>query len=672
MIKKEGENVGDSKRWLPSEIEAITLKAMARDPADRYQTMAEFLADIRRYQSGRPVEARPPTLRSRVRKYVKRHWAVLSVATTVALFSLLFSGSLYLQNRKELSHWQLVQQLKFSDRVEEAEWHFFPYSDSGQRGGVREWRIDKGVLTGGSRQFSFARYEPLLNHDIRVEFEAGAAEKTDLCNAGFFLFGETPDSAWCFHLNRNGTGESGIAMPGGDFLFRVADRTKIRFLPVNHITVECIQNGVTFTINGVVAARIRDNLPPLGRTHQQFGFFIGQGNAWFDNVKIYRRAIPATPSPAFVAERFLERGDFEAALEEYRTLLVDFKKTALAPEIRLDIAECLIREGRNIEALAVLAESDSVPGAEEIESQKVYLKGFAQRNLGHQTAADINFRLLAREYAGSGANLSAMTLSAAVFGRAIRSAKLDTAEKLLARFDTLYPRYSDIGDRMASLLLEKFLDAQLPDSAIAVMERHLNVKNLPADMAAEANAALGRAFLAKGLKDRATDVFNRCIIAQAATEGVWNSWLGLAEIYEYDLRYPEARKIYLKIFEECPKTLMLPWIAALKLGELASPDSIKQRTDYFTQTATSTHCFPIPRLIAHYYLDEIDEAGFIAEWNLLLPQDYTYLFRLARKAMFSQDGIIAEANLQQLKECVAPLSWNYIVVSKALNNIRRW
>ena len=45
--------------WLLVEIEAITLKAMAKDMDARYQSMDELRADIVRYQRGEPVIAQP-------------------------------------------------------------------------------------------------------------------------------------------------------------------------------------------------------------------------------------------------------------------------------------------------------------------------------------------------------------------------------------------------------------------------------------------------------------------------------------------------------------------------------------------------------------------------------------------------------------------------------------
>jgi eukaryotic-like serine/threonine-protein kinase len=43
---------------IPWPMDAMILKAMAADPADRYQSVAEFAADLLRFQNGRPIRAK--------------------------------------------------------------------------------------------------------------------------------------------------------------------------------------------------------------------------------------------------------------------------------------------------------------------------------------------------------------------------------------------------------------------------------------------------------------------------------------------------------------------------------------------------------------------------------------------------------------------------------------
>ena len=661
-------------RWLPAEIEAITLRAMAKDPNDRYQSMEDFKADINRYQAGKPVEARPPTLWSRTVIFFRKRWPVLSIAATVVLFSLLVSGIVFFQNRKELSHWEILHTRHFSDRAEIAEWSIAPSVDSAVRTNLHEWKIEKGFLIGASRGRSFSLFDQRINNEVRIEFETGPWEKSDLYNAGIFLFGPTPDSAYRFFINRSGDGSCGIVLPGSDFLLQSGDKPVIRIAAVNHIRVEWIQNTITLAVNGVVAARIPDFLPPLGKSHDHAGFFVEGGSAWFDNVRISRRAVPATPSPTFVAERFRERGDFQAALDEYRTLLVDFKNTERAREIRLHMADCLLRLGLPDEALQLLQEKSGRSADESFESRRLLYSALVQEEVGRLTSADSSYRTLAQQFPGSDANQAAMVSLAVRTGNAIGRSRLDNAEKEIRLFADRYPSRPEIGERLAILLMDRYLQLQLPDSAIAVMERFLG--GGPKENAwrfTAASAALGRAYLARGLVNKAAEILNRCITAPTVSEGVWQAWMELADIYSYDFKYPEARTIYRKVYLECPKTQPFPWQALLRLGEITSPDSVQRRQDHFTAVARGGHPFPLFRLMARYYLNELSDNSFRAEWEpLRSAADYTYLFCFARKALFSKNEPSAAAILQTLKGRVAPQSWDYITASRALNNLKKW
>ena len=74
-------------RDLRRELEWIPLKAMRREPKNRYQTAAAMAEDIRRYLDGLALEAAPRSSAYRLRKYVRRHlvFVLASAAVLVAL-----------------------------------------------------------------------------------------------------------------------------------------------------------------------------------------------------------------------------------------------------------------------------------------------------------------------------------------------------------------------------------------------------------------------------------------------------------------------------------------------------------------------------------------------------------------------------------------------------------
>jgi serine/threonine protein kinase len=71
-------------RAIPAELETIVLKALEKNPADRYATAQEMADDLERFLKDEPIRARRPGLAQRAAKWCKRHRAV-TLAAVVAL-----------------------------------------------------------------------------------------------------------------------------------------------------------------------------------------------------------------------------------------------------------------------------------------------------------------------------------------------------------------------------------------------------------------------------------------------------------------------------------------------------------------------------------------------------------------------------------------------------------
>jgi eukaryotic-like serine/threonine-protein kinase len=72
-------------RRLKGDLDTIVLKALQKQPARRYSTVEQFADDITRHLSGRPVHARPDTVRYRATKFVKRHKRSVAAAAIVVV-----------------------------------------------------------------------------------------------------------------------------------------------------------------------------------------------------------------------------------------------------------------------------------------------------------------------------------------------------------------------------------------------------------------------------------------------------------------------------------------------------------------------------------------------------------------------------------------------------------
>ncbi|MGH7784186.1 MAG: serine/threonine protein kinase, partial [Candidatus Binatia bacterium] len=114
----EGQNTGVPKpigiphsaiRDLEGDLDNIILKALAKEPERRYQSVQEFSEDIRRHLVGLPVTASADTLSYRIGKFVRRHRAGVFVG------GLLF---VTLAAATALTSWQAVVARHERDRAE--------------------------------------------------------------------------------------------------------------------------------------------------------------------------------------------------------------------------------------------------------------------------------------------------------------------------------------------------------------------------------------------------------------------------------------------------------------------------------------------------------------------------------------------------------------------------
>jgi serine/threonine protein kinase/tetratricopeptide (TPR) repeat protein len=72
------------RRTLRGDLETIVGKALKKNPAERYTSVAEFADDLRRYVGHEPIHARPDTVRYRTRKFVRRHRRMIGAAAVAA------------------------------------------------------------------------------------------------------------------------------------------------------------------------------------------------------------------------------------------------------------------------------------------------------------------------------------------------------------------------------------------------------------------------------------------------------------------------------------------------------------------------------------------------------------------------------------------------------------
>src|SRR5580692_8285109 len=82
---RKPDHLADSASHIDSDLEAILLKALRKEPAERYRTAEQLAGDLRAYLDGRPVAARRGTIRYRTAKFVRRNRIAMAAAFLVAV-----------------------------------------------------------------------------------------------------------------------------------------------------------------------------------------------------------------------------------------------------------------------------------------------------------------------------------------------------------------------------------------------------------------------------------------------------------------------------------------------------------------------------------------------------------------------------------------------------------
>jgi eukaryotic-like serine/threonine-protein kinase len=78
-------DAGSGPRAIRGDLDVIVLKALRRDPRDRYPDAAALAEDLRRFMRGETVSARPRSMWYRARKFMRRRRGALLLSASLAL-----------------------------------------------------------------------------------------------------------------------------------------------------------------------------------------------------------------------------------------------------------------------------------------------------------------------------------------------------------------------------------------------------------------------------------------------------------------------------------------------------------------------------------------------------------------------------------------------------------
>jgi eukaryotic-like serine/threonine-protein kinase len=169
---RAGQVPGVPARALKGDLDLILLKALKREPARRYASVAAFSQDLRAWLNGRPISARPDSWRYRLGKLIARNRvasAVVAASVMAVLAGLVISLVLAERARTEAARAQAVQGFLLE---------MFAAADPDRRGAAQV--TARELLDSAAREVN-ARFadDPVMASEVRLGV-AGAYNRLGL------------------------------------------------------------------------------------------------------------------------------------------------------------------------------------------------------------------------------------------------------------------------------------------------------------------------------------------------------------------------------------------------------------------------------------------------------------------------------------------------------------
>jgi serine/threonine protein kinase len=114
---------------LKGDLDNIILKALRKEPAERYASVGQFSEDIRRYLEGLPIRARPHTFSYRATKFIKRN-RIAVIAAAFVFLSLCVGITIAIWQAHRAEQQRILAEKRFADVRQLANSVVFKYHDA--------------------------------------------------------------------------------------------------------------------------------------------------------------------------------------------------------------------------------------------------------------------------------------------------------------------------------------------------------------------------------------------------------------------------------------------------------------------------------------------------------------------------------------------------------------
>ena len=177
--RNRGVGIAELKRSLSGDLDWIALRALEKDRSRRYETASAFAADIERYLRDEPIEARPPSVTYRARKFIRRNAGPVAIASLIIIGLALSATSLGLLYTRERAATERALSAESTERTlrEQAQASLERAEQSEMQAHAALERSDrvKALLKaalGGDTQVDQTFSRESLASDVLIDFQA--------------------------------------------------------------------------------------------------------------------------------------------------------------------------------------------------------------------------------------------------------------------------------------------------------------------------------------------------------------------------------------------------------------------------------------------------------------------------------------------------------------------
>jgi len=356
------------ERRVPRRLSAIVRRALAGDPAERYQTISAFADDLHRFQAGQAVRAYHESAFETAARWLYQHARMLAVGTLV-LASL--GGALALvwgERLKEIASWgEAVLSDDFTDDSWRDRWATH-LGDFARRDG-RLVTTDKTASVLMCRQrFSGA---------TAIEFTGEVLPGSPLCDLSVW---------WCRDIDFSADGSrapnlkelyklqvgaydnsyTAIILPNERQVasnpFRLAHGTKYR------VRAEIVDNRLRLLVDGRLLCEYIDPFPFSSGYVGIYGYYPGKA---FAQVRIHALGVPEKLSATAIGDAFAGQQLYAQAGDQYARVVATHPGTSLGQEALYKEGLCWLRNGDPDRAEATWVPLALTPFAEDIALHRI-------------------------------------------------------------------------------------------------------------------------------------------------------------------------------------------------------------------------------------------------------------------------------------------------------------